>query len=88
MPIEFSVKEDKGYYITELSGTISDQELLDAYDAFLNSAEWKPGLNTPFDPIASKKAQENNFKVIVIGNDLDNFRRVLDDKEFIGSVIG
>jgi len=50
--------------------------------------EWKPGLNTPFDPIASKIAKENDLKVIVCnGHDLDNLEKILDGKEYKGTVI-
>ncbi len=50
--------------------------------------EWKPGLNTPFDPIAAKKAEELGLKVVVLnGKNLSNFKNYLDGKEFIGTVI-
>lgn len=48
---------------------------------------WSPGLNTPFDPIASKKAEELGLKVIIIGKDLDNLKNLLDDKSFEGTEI-
>ncbi|MFH0815119.1 MAG: UMP kinase [Candidatus Falkowbacteria bacterium] len=48
--------------------------------------EWVPGANLPFDPIASKFAEENNIAVIVMnGDNLENF---LDGKEFVGTKIG
>ena len=50
--------------------------------------EWKPGMNTPFDPIAAKKAQELNVKVAVLnGNNFENLRNFIDGKEFIGTTI-
>ena len=49
--------------------------------------KWSPGLNMPFDPIASIEAEKNGNNVIIIGNDLDNLRKVLDEKDFIGTVI-
>ena len=50
--------------------------------------EWKPGLNVPFDPIASKIAKENELKVIVCnGHNLDNFEKILDGEEYIGTTI-
>jgi len=50
--------------------------------------EWRPGLNTPFDPIASKSAQENNIEVyFASGKDLENIKNILYDKEFFGSII-
>ncbi|OGY86835.1 MAG: hypothetical protein A2233_05285 [Candidatus Kerfeldbacteria bacterium RIFOXYA2_FULL_38_24] len=49
---------------------------------------WKPGLNAPFDPIASKLAQEKNIQVVICdGKKLDNVRNILEDKEFIGTYI-
>jgi uridylate kinase len=51
--------------------------------------EWTPGKNCPFDPIASKKASELGMKVICAGaKNIDNIRAILDDKEFVGTVIG
>ena len=51
--------------------------------------EWKPGKNCPFDPIASKKADECGMKVICAsGKDIENIRNILDDKPFTGTQIG
>ena len=51
--------------------------------------EWTPGKNCPFDPIASKKASELKMKVICAGaKNIDNIRAILDDKDFVGTVIG
>lgn len=49
--------------------------------------EWKPGLHAPFDPIASKKAQELGLKVIVLGSDFENLEKCLNGQPFVGSVI-
>ena len=49
---------------------------------------WSPGARHPFDPIASKEAQEAGLKVVVMdGKDLDNFKGFLEGKEFEGTVI-
>lgn len=51
--------------------------------------DWTPGKNCPFDPIASKKADECDMKVICAGGkNIPNIRNILDDKEFIGTQIG
>ncbi len=51
--------------------------------------DWTPGKNTPFDPVASKKAQELGLTVICAsGNDISNIRNILDDKKFTGTRIG
>ena len=50
--------------------------------------EWKPGMNTPFDPVASKMAKKIGLKVIVAnGHDFKNLEKVLDGDEFKGTVI-
>ena len=50
--------------------------------------KWTPGLNTPFDPMASKLAKKTGMKVIVCnGRDFENLEKVLDEKEFKGTVI-
>ena len=51
-------------------------------------AEWDPGLSTPFDPIASKIAEEANLEVVILnGKNISNFENCLDGKEFIGTTI-
>lgn len=50
--------------------------------------EWTPGKNCPFDPIASKKAQELNLKVICAGGkNLENIRAILENRDYIGTTI-
>lgn len=49
--------------------------------------KWDPGLNAPFDPIASKIADESKVTTFVIGEDLKNFQDVLNGKKFIGTKI-
>lgn len=50
--------------------------------------EWVPGKNCPFDPIASKKAQEMGLKVIcAAGKNIDNLKAILDDKDYVGTTI-
>ncbi|MGA2911711.1 MAG: UMP kinase [Candidatus Levyibacteriota bacterium] len=49
---------------------------------------WIPGMNTPFDPIASKKAQELGLRVIILnGANVDNIRKYFDGEKFLGTVI-
>ena len=51
-------------------------------------AEWNPGLNSPFDPIASKEAQDLNIKVIIMnGKNLNNLEAFFEGKDFIGTTI-
>jgi len=49
---------------------------------------WTPGLNLPFDPIASKLARELGTTVKILnGKDLDNLAKALDNKAFHGTTI-
>lgn len=50
--------------------------------------KYKPGMNVPFDPIASKKAQKLKLKVIILnGKNLKNLEKCLKGKVFNGTVI-
>lgn len=50
--------------------------------------EWSPRLNLPFDPIASKEAEKLKLRVIIAkGTDLVNVEKILDGKEFNGTII-
>jgi uridylate kinase len=50
---------------------------------------WRPGLNSPFDPVASRSAAKMGMRVIIAdGRDLANIDRLLGGKPFKGTVIG
>lgn len=50
--------------------------------------EWRPGLSTPFDPIAAKKAKELGLRLsFVSASDLNNFDSAVLGKDFTGTVI-
>lgn len=50
--------------------------------------EWIPGMNAPFDPIASKRAEELGVKVVIMsGKDFDNIKKYFNGEEFVGTVI-
>jgi len=50
--------------------------------------EWNPGMNSPFDPIASKLAEEEGMEVAILsGSDLGNVSRYLAGGRFEGTVI-
>ena len=50
--------------------------------------KWDPGLNAPFDPIASKRAQELGIEVAIMnGKNINNIEDYLDNKKFIGTII-
>ena len=51
--------------------------------------EWVPGKNAPFDPIASRLAQEVGIKVICAdGRNTENTLAILNGEAFEGTVIG
>jgi uridylate kinase len=50
---------------------------------------WVPGTNVPFDPVASRHAQELGLKVIcAAGKNLENLRKIVCGGDFIGTTIG
>jgi uridylate kinase len=50
---------------------------------------WVPGKNTPFDPVASKKAASLGMKVICAkGSNIANTMAILRGEPFIGTTIG
>lgn len=52
------------------------------------SRAWNPGLNSPFDPVASEEAEKQKMKVYIInGADLKNLDNLLEEKEFVGTII-
>ncbi len=58
------------------------------YFQSLVGERWDPGLNVPFDPIASKLAQKLGLTVIILrGDNIDNLERVFQGKKFIGTVM-
>jgi uridylate kinase len=58
-----------------------------AYRQLIPTA-WKPGLSSPFDPIASKTAQKAGLNVKVVGgSDLSNLRHAIVGTAFRGTLI-
>ena len=50
--------------------------------------KWTPGLNMPFDPIASSKAERLGLEVAIMnGRDLKNLENYLEGKKFKGTMI-
>jgi uridylate kinase len=50
--------------------------------------KWRPGLNVPFDPVASREAQKLSLKIAIMnGRNLRNLESFLDGKPFRGTVI-
>lgn len=50
--------------------------------------KWSPGLNAPFDPIASQKCNQLNLSVSILnGKKIDNLKNYFNNKKFIGTII-
>ena len=50
--------------------------------------KWVPGANTPFDPIASAKAQKLGLEVVVMnGKKIKNLQNYLSGRPFRGTII-
>ncbi len=50
--------------------------------------KWDPGLHAPFDPVASKHAEQNKLKVIVTnGRNFKNLENIFSGKKFKGTTI-
>ena len=57
------------------------------YRSFIPS-EWKPGSNTPFDPIASEMAEKEGIEVAFMsGHSLESLEKYLNGESFIGTTI-
>ncbi|MGB4833490.1 MAG: UMP kinase [Candidatus Moraniibacteriota bacterium] len=51
-------------------------------------SKWNPGMNVPFDPIASAMAEKEEMEVAIMnGGDLDNVTRYIAGKKFVGTLI-
>jgi len=50
--------------------------------------ERKPGANLPFDPVASKRAEELGIEVAFIGgNNLESLKKYISGEKFVGTII-
>ncbi len=50
--------------------------------------KWDPGANAPFDPVASKLADEEKMEVVIMnGKNLENLQNYLNGDNFEGTVI-
>ena len=50
--------------------------------------KWKPSANLPFDPVATKLAREWSMEAIIAkGTDIDNLKKILNNREFKGTII-
>lgn len=50
--------------------------------------KWTPGMNLPFDPIATRLAKKFKLKIKVLKTEnLESFKNAIENKEFRGSTI-
>lgn len=50
--------------------------------------KWDPGMNVPFDPVASKTAEEIGLEVAIMnGRSLKNLENYIEERKFKGTVI-
>lgn len=50
--------------------------------------KWTPGMNAPFDPIASRHSEELGLTTVILnGKNLNNLQNYLDGKKFLGTVV-
>ena len=54
----------------------------------ITGEEWRPGLNLPFDPLASREAEKLGLRVAIMrGTNLSNLDKFLRGENFIGTLI-
>lgn len=60
-----------------------------SWDEYRNiiPSEWTPGMSAPFDPVASKRAQEQGITVAILGASVENLENYLVGGEFEGTII-
>ena len=76
-------KDPRKYKDAEKIKKINWQEFLS-----IVGSKWTPGLNSPFDPIASKFCQKEGKKVVILnGSNLSNLKNYLAGKKFKGTEI-
>ncbi|HIP90257.1 MAG TPA: hypothetical protein EYH22_01760 [Candidatus Nanopusillus sp.] len=77
--------------LSNVDGILIDGRIIEkvSYNQLLRIVpEWKPGLHFPIDKKALLFAKERKMTFIHInGRNLDNFRNLLDGKDFIGTVV-
>ncbi len=64
-----------------------DKMTWDYFEKLVGS-KWVPGLNTPFDPIATQKAKKLGLSVFILnGRKLKNLEAAIEGRKFYGTVI-
>jgi uridylate kinase len=58
------------------------------FDKIASSIKYKPGQHFILDQSASKKIKKNKIPTYIIGRDLNQLKNILEEKDFIGTLIG
>jgi uridylate kinase len=89
----FNISDIRGIHPTTNGGELNRKKIISSltWDEYrtLIPPEHEPGLHAPFDPVASKMAQEKGIVAVLIGR-TDIFKKLnlcLSGKEFVGTVI-
>ncbi len=54
----------------------------------INTNEWSPGLNVPFDPVAAEYAEREDLEIVTMdGANLKNLRAYLNGEKYEGTLI-
>lgn len=54
----------------------------------MNTTEWIPGMNAPFDPVAAQFAEKEDLEAVTLkGTNLENLRAYLNGDKFDGTLI-
>lgn len=57
------------------------------YEAMIDMS-WTPGVKVPFDPVATKEAKKSRLRAVILyGEDLENLRNYMEEREFVGTII-
>lgn len=76
-------KDPRAYSDAKPIQKLSFSELLE-----ITGEIWNPGANTPFDPIASRLAQNDKVEVVIAnGKNLNNLENILSNQPFTGTVV-
>lgn len=78
--------QNPAYYNSERLKPVSEL----SWEEYLKiiPSEWSPGLHVPVDPVGAKLAKKENIKAVVAnGENLQNFKNILERKEFKGTLL-
>jgi len=63
------------------------QATIEEFNKIVMSIPNKPGMHAPVDHVAMKVIKTNKIKTYILGQDLSQFQNLLNNKDFIGTII-